>query len=280
MDSEPDKAEKSTVNIEIGLFLEAVNEMYGYDFRDYAKAYLKRRLRRLMNMFGLMSISELQHKVLHDVSAFELLVQDLSIHATEMFRDPSFFLAFRNEVVPVLHTYPSVKLWHAGCSSGEEVYSMAILLKEEGLYDRTLIYATDMNEGVIERAKNAIIPLGRMKQYSENYQKAGGRHSLSEYYTAHYDSVVLDNALRENVVFAAHNLVSDSVFGEMQVVTCRNVLIYFTRALQNRVLETFSASLCRRGFLCLGSKESILFWPGGDEFEQAVPGEKIFRKKN
>lgn len=280
MDSEPDKAAKSTVNIEIGLFLEAVNEMYGYDFRDYAKAYLKRRLRRLLNMFGLTSISELQHRVLHDVSAFELLVQDLSIQATEMFRDPSFFLAFRNEVVPVLHTYPSVKLWHAGCSSGEEVYSMAILLKEEGLYDRTLIYATDMNEGVIEKAKNAIIPLGRMKQYSENYQKAGGRHSLSEYYTAQYDSVVLDNALRENVVFAAHNLVGDSVFGEMQVVTCRNVLIYFTRALQNRVLETFSASLCRRGFLCLGSKESILFWSGGDEFEQSVPGEKIFRKKN
>ncbi|MDP6525271.1 MAG: protein-glutamate O-methyltransferase CheR [Kiritimatiellia bacterium] len=279
MDSNVDESARPTVNIEIGLLLEAVNEKYGYDFRDYAKAYLKRRLLRRVKMSGLQSISELQHKVLHDAEFFELMVQDLSIHVTEMFRDPSFFRAFRKEVVPVLHTYPTVKVWHAGCSSGEEVYSMAILLKEEGLYDRALIYATDLSETILESAKNAIIPLGRMRQYSVNYQKAGGQHSLSEYYAAHHDSVVLDRGLRENIVFAAHNLVSDSVFGEMQVVICRNVVIYFTRALQRHVFETFRASLCRRGFLCLGSKETLSFWPGEDGFEQVVPGEKIFRKR-
>ena len=280
MDSGVDKTVKQTVNIEVSLLLEAVNEKYGYDFRDYARAYLKRRLLRRVTLSGLESISELQHKVLHDADFFEVVVQDLSIHVTEMFRDPTFFLAFRKEVVPVLHTYPSVKLWHAGCSSGEEVYSMAILLKEEGLYDRALIYATDLNERILDSAENAIIPLDRMKQYSVNYQKAGGQHSLSEYYAAHYNSVVLDRGLKKNIVFAAHNLVSDSVFGEMQVVICRNVVIYFTRALQRRVFDTFSASLCRRGFLCLGSKETLAFWSGGDCFEQTVPGEKIFKKKS
>ena len=267
-------------NIEIGLLLEAVYQKYGYDFRDYARAYLKRRLQRRVALSGLQTISELQHHVLHDEECFSVLIRDLSIHTTEMFRDPSFFRAFRNDVVPILKTYPSVKLWHAGCSSGEEVYSMAILLQEEGLSDRVLIYATDLSELILEKAKEAILPVDRMKEYSANYQKAGGRHSLSEYYTAHYGSVVLDRRLKRNMVFATHNLVCDGVFGEMHVIVRRNVVIYFTRTLQHRVFDIFSDSLCRQGFLCLGAKESLKFSPCADRFESLVPGEKIFRKKD
>ncbi|HHB91631.1 MAG TPA: protein-glutamate O-methyltransferase CheR [Thioploca sp.] len=267
-------------NIELQLLLQAIYLKYGYDFRNYAKASIKRRVQHRLSKDGLESISAMQKKVLYDVSFFETLLLDLSINVTEMFRDPKFYLALRKVVIPHLKKYPFLKIWHAGCSSGEEVYSMAIILKEEGLYDRTQIYATDMNEIVLKQAKDGIFNISRLKQYTANYQKAGGQESFSNYYTAHYDHAVMSKSLKENILFSDHNLATDGVFGEMNLIMCRNVLIYFNRDLQNRVLGLFSDSLPNDGILSLGSKESIRFSAFSNNFEDVVREEKIYRKIN
>jgi chemotaxis protein methyltransferase CheR len=267
-----------TQNIELQLLLQAIYLKYGYDFRNYAKASIKRRVHHRLVKEGLDSISAMQHKLLYDVSFFERLLLDLSINVTEMFRDPNFYLAVRKKVVPALKQFPFLKIWHAGCSSGEEVYSMAIVLKEEGLYDHTQIYATDMNEVVLKQARDGIFDISRLKQYTVNYQKAGGQESFSDYYTAHYDHVVMDKSLKENILFSDHNLATDGVFGEMNLIMCRNVLIYFNRELQHRALGLFYDSLGTDGFLCLGSKESIRFSEYSDSFEDVVKEEKIYRK--
>ncbi|RKZ90386.1 MAG: protein-glutamate O-methyltransferase CheR [Candidatus Parabeggiatoa sp. nov. 1] len=269
-----------TQNIELQLLLQAIYLKYGYDFRNYAKASIKRRVQHRLVKEGLDSISAMQYKLLYDVSFFERLLLDLSINVTEMYRDPSFYLALRKTVAPVLKNFPFLKIWHAGCSTGEEVYSMAIVLKEEGLYDRTQIYATDMNEVVLRQAKDGIFDISRLKQYTANYQKAGGQESFSDYYTAHYNHVVMDKSLKENILFSDHNLATDGVFGEMNLIMCRNVLIYFNRDLQHRALGLFHDSLCTDGFLCLGSKESIRFSQYSDVFEDVVREEKIYRKLN
>lgn len=266
-------------NIEIDLLLEAIFRKCGYDFKDYSKASVKRRILRRLSLSGLKNISEMQHKLLHDSTFFETLLLDLSINVTEMFRDPSCYLNLRNVVIPVLKTYPFIKIWHAGCSTGEEVYSMVILLKEEGMYDRAQIYATDFNEVVVKKAKSGIFPVDCIKSYTANYQKAGGKESFANYYTADYESVIMDQSLKKNIVFAHHNLVTDGVFGEMNLIMCRNVLIYFDKKLQNRVFNLFWESLCYGGFLCIGSKESIRFSDCSDNFEDVVEREKMYKKK-
>ncbi|MBU2520721.1 MAG: protein-glutamate O-methyltransferase CheR [Proteobacteria bacterium] len=266
-------------NIEIKLLLEAMYLKYGYDFRNYSKASIKRRILYRLSRSGLKTISEMQHKILYDKQFFEILIQDFSINVTEMFRDPSFYKSIREKVIPVLKKLPFIKIWHAGCATGEEVYSMAILLKEEGLYDNITIYATDFNEGIIKKAKDGIYPAERLKEYTYNYQKAGGKSSFADYYSAKYDYALINKSLEKNIVFAEHNLVTDWVFGEMNMIMCRNVLIYFNRDLQNRVIHLFRNSLCKDGFLCLGSKESIRFSECSDDFVDFVKKEKIYRKK-
>lgn len=266
-------------DIEIALLLEAVFQRYGYDFRDYGEAHVKRRILRRIGLSQLTSISALQHKVLYDEEFFSLFLQDLSVNTTEMFRDPAFFKTVREEVIPILHTYPFLKIWHAGCSTGEEVYSMAIMLKEEGLQDRSQLYATDFNSNILDRAKEAIYPAGEMKLNTHNYIKAGGNQSFSDYYNAKYESAIITKSLKKNLVFSDHNLVTDSVFGEMNLIMCRNTLIYFNKDLQNRVIELFYNSLSPGGYLCLGSKESITFTSYQDLFEPVSDKWKIYRKK-
>lgn len=269
-----------TENIELRVLLEAIYLKYGYDFREYSPASVKRRIMHRLSLSGLNNLSELQHRVLYDVEFFETLLRDLSINVTEMFRDPSFYKALRDEVIPILKTYPFVKIWHAGCSTGEEVYSMAILLQEEGLYKRAQLYATDFNDVVLQKAKEGIYPVEHVKDYTQNYQKAGGKEAFVNYYTAKHDHIIINRGLRTNIVFANHNLVTDGVFGEMDLILCRNVLIYFTKELQNRVIQLFAESLCHHGILGLGSKESLRFSAYGDQFEELVRDEKIYRKKN
>nr|WP_300002244.1 protein-glutamate O-methyltransferase CheR [Tissierella sp.] len=266
-------------DIEIHLLLEVMLLKYGYDFKNYSKAHIKRRILRRVEMLGLNSVTELQYKILHDESIFKMLLADFSINVTEMFRDPSFYKAFRTEVVPVLKTYPFIKIWHAGCSTGEEVYSMAILLKEEGLYDRTQIYATDFNELVLQKAKAGIYNIDAIKTYTKNYQLSGGRASFGDYYTAKYDSVILDESLKQKIIFADHNLVTDGVFGEMHVIICRNVIIYFNKDLKDKTLDLFYKSLNNGCFLCLGSKEGIKFSSSQDKFIKYVSNENIFQRK-
>jgi len=270
---------KENEKIEIDLLLEAIYRKYHYDFKDYSRAHLKRRLKYRLKMAGLESFSQLQHKVLYDKTFFETLLLDLSINVTEMFRDPSFYLAIRKMVIPRLKKYSFIKIWHAGCATGEEVYSMAILLKEEGLYEKTQIYATDFNTLVLEKAKHAIYPIELVKEYTANYQKAGGLNSFADYYSARYDSVILSPSLKEKIVFADHNLVTDGVFGEMNMILCRNVLIYFTRNLQGRVIKLFLDSLAPSGFLCLGTKESLQLSPYAAYFVPFVEKEKIYQRK-
>lgn len=266
-------------NIEIQLLLQAIYLKYGYDFRNYAKASVKRRILQSLTRSGLKSISEMQHRILYDEKFFSTTLLDLSINVTEMFREPSFFRAVRERVIPLLRNEPFIKVWHAGCASGEEVYSLAILLKEEGLYERTQIYATDFNQDILHKAKDGIYSLGNMREYTQNYKKAGGLSSFADYYTARYDNAIMDSSLRENVVFADHNLATDGVFGEMNLIFCRNVLIYFDKELQERVIGLFRDSLCDGGFLCLGSKESIRFSEYSRDFEDVALGEKIYRKR-
>lgn len=266
-------------NIEIQLLFEGVFKKYGYDFRDYGRAHTKRRIFHRLAISDIDNISALQHKVLHDDTFFRQFLQDLSINTTEMFRDPDFFNEIRNNVAPILKTYPFFKVWHAACSSGEEVYSMAIILKEESLYDRSQIYATDFNPVILEKAQEAIYPAGNMKEYTRNYIKAGGKLSFGDYYNAKYDSAIISQDLKKNVVFSGHNLVTDSSFGDMHLVMCRNTLIYFNKTLQDKVIKLFYDSLVPGGFLCLGSKENILFSKHRDLFEPFNQKLKIFRKK-
>ena len=264
--------------IEIQLLLEGIYRHYGFDFRAYAYASLRRRIWKRIDSDGLKTISALQDRVLHDSSMMERLLLDLSINVTAMFRDPGFYVAFRRDVVPALRTYPFIRIWHAGCSTGEEAYSMAILLEEEDLYDRTRIYATDINEVVIRKAKEGIFPLDRMQEYTQNYIRAGGTRSFSEYYTAMYDGALFTPRLMRNIVFSQHNLVTDRSFAECNVILCRNVLIYFDRTLQQRVHKLFHESLPVYGYLGLGSKESLRFSGFEDNYEPVDRREKIYRK--
>jgi chemotaxis protein methyltransferase CheR len=264
--------------IEVALLLEGIFQHYGFDFRSYAYASIRRRLWKRVEAEGLESISALQALVLHEPPVMERLLLDLSINVTAMFRDPLFYLAFREQVVPLLRTYPFLRIWHAGCSTGEEVYSMAIMLEEAGLYDRTRIYATDINDMVLQQARRGIFPLDRMQEYTDNYIRSGGTKSFSEYYTAMYDGALFDQRLVRNVVFAQHNLVTDRSFSEFQVIFCRNVLIYFDQPLQNHVHELFYDSLVRLGVLCLGSKETLKFSTHETSYERLDVTEKIYRK--
>jgi chemotaxis protein methyltransferase CheR len=264
--------------LEVDLLLEGIFRHYGFDFRSYAYSSLKRRLWKRVSAEGLNSISELQHRVLHDAVAMEKLLLDLSINVSSMFRDPSFYKCFREKVIPVLRTYPFIRIWHAGCSTGEEVYSMAILLQEEGLYDRARIYATDINEVVLQTAKNAIFPADKMQEYTQNYIRGGGKSSFSKYYTAKYDAAIFDSGLKRNVVFSQHNLVTDRSFSEFNVILCRNVMIYFDRKLQDRVHGLFYESLVPFGFLGLGSKESLRMSKYETCYEQVDEREKIYKR--
>ena len=264
--------------IEFDLILEAIYQKYGYDFRNYAKASLRRRLRYRLSQSNLETISEMQHKLLNDKEFFDTLLLDLTINVTEMFRDPSFFKALREIVIYELKKQPFIKVWHAGCSSGEEIYSTAILLKENGMYESSLIYATDTNEMVLDKAKSGIFPIEKMKDFTVNYRKAGGLASFADYYTARYDNAIMDNSLKKNIVFSNHNLVTDSVFGEMDLIMCRNVLIYFNRELQDRVFRLFMDSLRPGGFLCLGSKETVRFSSFSENFENVIEKERVYRR--
>lgn len=269
----------STVaDIEIRLLVEAVFLRYGHDFRDYAPASMKRRVLQAQQRMGVASISALQERVLHDPAGFAQLLQYLTVPVSEMFRDPAYFLALRNHVVPVLRTYPSIKVWVAGCSTGEEPYSLAILLQEEGLLERTILYATDINHASLDKARAGIFSLEHMRAFTRNYQKAGGTRSFSDYYTAAYGGALFDKGLRERITFADHSLATDAVFSETQLVSCRNVLIYFNRKLQDRALGLFHDSLSHRGFLGLGSKETLDFSAYADRFQAVSRPERIYRK--
>jgi chemotaxis protein methyltransferase CheR len=263
---------------EVELLLEGIFRQYGFDFRSYAYASIRRRLWKRVEAEGLKNLSQLQATVLHDPDSLERLLLDLSVNVTSMFRDPLFYAAFRTKVIPLLRTYPFIRLWHAGCSTGEEVYSMAILLEEEGLYDRSRIYATDINDVVLQQARRGIFPIERMQEYTENYIRAGGKRSFSEYYTAKYDGALFDGRLMRNVVYAQHNLVTDRSFSEFHAIFCRNVLIYFDKDLQNRVHSLFYDSLVRLGMLCLGSKETLKFSTYEACYERLDQNEKIYRK--
>lgn len=269
---------KKIEEIETELFLEALVMAYGYDFKNYAKASLKRRMKHRMAEENIDSISEMTRLLLHDNDFINRFLVDMSITVTEMFRDPKFYQSFRENVVPKLKTYPFLKIWHAGCATGQEVYSMAILLAEEGLLDKTQIYATDFNRNSLSIAKEGIYPLDDMKSYTANYMKAGGTASFSDYIHSKYNSVKMDKSVMKNITFAHHNLVADGVFGEMNVVVCRNVLIYFDRDLQNIALEKFCESLCHRGFLCLGTKETIDYSSVKDKFNDISHREKIYQR--
>jgi chemotaxis protein methyltransferase CheR len=264
--------------IEIELLLEGIFRHYGFDFRSYAYASIRRRLWERIEAEGLGTVSALQARVLHEPELMERLLLDLSINVTAMFRDPAFYRAFREHVIPILRTYPFIRIWHAGCATGEEVYSMAILLKEEGLYDRCRIYATDINEVVLQKAKEGIFPLDRMQEYTENYIAAGGQRAFSDYYLAKYDGALFDDALKRNVIFSLHNLVTDRSFAEFNVILCRNVLIYFDKSLQERVHRLFYDSLAMFGILGVGSKESLRFSPFEECYDQINGPEKIYRK--
>jgi chemotaxis protein methyltransferase CheR len=271
-------AREDVDEIELALLLEGVYRRYGFDFRQYAPASLRRRVWRRVHAEGLTTLSALQDRLLHDAASMERLLLDLSINVTAMFRDPTFYVAFREKVVPALRTYPFTRIWVAGCSTGEEVYSLAILLQEEGVYDRTRIYATDINESVLERARAGVFPLDKMREYTQNYIKAGGKRAFSEYYLAKYDGAQFQRSLVENVVFAQHNLVSDRSFNEFNAIVCRNVMIYFDRGLQDRVHRLFYESLTMFGVLVLGAKESIRFSPFDESYEDLDANERMFKK--
>ena len=276
--SAPRNYSQELERIEIELLLEAIHRHYGFDFRSYAFASVRRRIWKRIQGEGLETVSALQDRVLHDSGAMERLLLNLSINVTAMFRDPSFYKAFRAKVIPLLRTYPFIRVWHAGCSTGEEVYSMAILFMEEGLYDRARIYATDINDAVLQQARTGIFPLDKMQEYTQNYLRAGGTRSFSEYYTAAYDGALFNPELKKRVVFAQHNLVDDRSFAEFNVILCRNVMIYFDRTLQGRVHELFYESLPTYGILALGSKETLRFSTFEDRYEELDGREKIYRK--
>lgn len=266
-------------DIELDLLLEGVMRRYGLDFRGYARSSLRRRVWNMVHAQKRGSISALQAAVLHEPRMMDELLQHLSVNTTTMFRDPSFFVAFREKVVPHLFSSPFVRIWHAGCSTGEEVYSLAILLMEAGLYERSRIYATDMNAAVVERAKSGIFPLEHMREYTANYLRAGGRAVFSDYYTANYDHAIFKASLRKNIVFAQHNLVSDGTFNEFNVVLCRNVLIYFGTQLQERVHRLLHQSLRRFGILALGRGETLRHTVLENDYDEVDPQERLYRRR-
>jgi chemotaxis protein methyltransferase CheR len=267
-----------TEDLEIRLLLEALFQQYQQDFRDYSLASIKRRLTKARDELGCRSFSDLQHQLLHDPAGVSRLLPYLTIQVSEMFRDPGYFRALREQVVPHLRTYPSLKVWVAGCSAGEELYSLAILFREEQLEARTLFYATDISAEALERARAGVYDRQRIPLFTENHRLSGGKSSLSDYYVSGYDWVKFDKRLRERVVFSDHSLVSDAVFGEMHLVSCRNVLIYFDPPLQDRAVGLFRDSLVRRGFLGLGSKESLRFSSHAQAFSEFSPEHRIYQK--
>lgn len=264
---------------EIRLLLEAIFQVYHYDFRGYSMGSIKRRLVQAKTVFRCNSISQLQDKVLHDPSMLTQLLSFLTVQVSELFRDPHYFKTIRENIIPHLRTYPSLKVWVAGCSSGEELYSLSILFREEGLWEKTMFYATDINPDALKKAEAGIFDLDRMQLFTTNYQRAGGTKSLSDYYTAAYGSATFDRSLRERAVFSDHSLVTDEVFGEMHFISCRNVLIYFDRDLQNRAIGLFKSSLARKGFLGLGSKETLRFSDHSSDFEEFAREDKIYQKR-
>jgi chemotaxis protein methyltransferase CheR len=269
----------AVTDVEIQQLVDAIFHKYHYDFRNYASASLKRRLGMASARLGCATLSQLQHKVLHEPAAFPKLLDYLTVPVTELFRDPGYYRALRESVVPVLRTYPSLKIWVAGCSTGEEVYSMAILLREEGLLERTLIYATDINAHSLCQAATGVYDIARIPAFTEGHRRSGARSSLSEYYTAAYGRAVFDKSLKQHVVFADHSLSTDSVFAEVQLISCRNVLIYFNRDLQDRALSLFRDALCHHGFLSIGSKESLRFSAHADAFVTRDLEHRIFQKR-
>jgi chemotaxis protein methyltransferase CheR len=269
----------ATVDIELRLLAEAVYLRYGHDFREYSGASFKRRMLYALGQMNLPTVSALQERILHEPDTFSQLLQYLTVPVSEMFRDPSHFRALRQHVVPVLRTYASFKVWVAGCSTGQEAYSLAILLQEEGLLERAMVYATDINPASLDKGRQGIYPLDTMQLYTANYQQAGGLKSFSDYYTAGYGGALFDKRLRDAITFADHSLATDSVFSETQLVSCRNVLIYFNRKLQDRALGLFHDSLSHRGFLGLGSRESLDFSAYKDAFEPVSKADRLFRKK-
>jgi chemotaxis protein methyltransferase CheR len=271
-------AQVKNFDIELKLFIDAVYLKYHYDFRRYAFASLKRRLTSAMIRFGCQTLSQLQDKVLNEPAIFPQLLDFLTVQVSEMFRDPAYFRSLREKVIPLLRTYPSLKVWVAGCSAGEEVYSLAILFREEGLLERTIIYATDINAQALQKAEAGVYEIGRIPGFTENHRLSGGRASLSEYYTAAYGNAVFDKSLKQNMVFSDHSLATDSVFTEVQLVSCRNVLIYFNRELQDRAVGLFRDALCRKGFLGIGSKESLRFSDHSAAFADFVKEDRIYQK--
>lgn len=266
-------------DIELRLLVEALYLKYHCDFRDYALSSLKRRLTSAMTRFNCASLSQLQDRLMRDESLFPLLMDFMTVQVSDMFRDPPYFKALRDKVVPLLRTYPSLKVWVAGCSAGEEVYSLAILLREEGLLERTLIYATDINPRALKKAEAGVFDAARVAGFTDNHRRSGGHSSLSDHYTAAYGSAVFDKSLKKHIVFADHSLATDSVFAEVQLVSCRNVLIYFTRELQDRALGLFREALCRKGFLGIGAKESLRFSAHGAAFDSVDREHRVFQKK-
>lgn len=266
-------------DVEIRLLLEGVQQVYGYDFRDYADASIKRRLTQWLAESPFDTFSAAQARLLREPELFLSLLQGITVNVTEMFRDPAFFKAIREQAIPFLKTYPFVKIWHAGCASGEEAYSMAILLNEEGMAGRFRMYATDIDEAVLQKAAEGVMPMAEMQKFTRNYQKSGGLASFADYYTARYDRAILSASLKKDIVFAPHNLATDAEFGEMNMVLCRNVMIYFKPALKERCLSLFDNSLLPGGFLCLGLKESLERKRIGERYEELVRFMRIYRKR-
>jgi chemotaxis protein methyltransferase CheR len=281
MDAEVSTAHMASreFEIELKLLVDAIYHMYHYDFRGYAPASLRRRLKTAMNRFDCPSLSQLQDKVVHDPAIFPALLDFLTVQVSEMFRDPAYFLALRERVVPLLRTYPSLKVWVAGCSAGEEAYSLAILLDEEGLLSKTIIYATDINPKTLQKAAAGVYEVERIAGFTANHHQSGARTSLSDYYTAAYGRAVFNKLLKDHIVFSDHSLATDSVFAEVQLVSCRNVLIYFNRTLQDRALGLFRDALCRQGFVGLGAKESMRFSSQAGAFLDFVPAQKVFQRR-
>ncbi|MCD0501751.1 CheR family methyltransferase [Bordetella petrii] len=275
----PSHSRVRTADIEQRLLIDAIFHRYHYDFRGYAQASLKRRLQTALTQFDCRTLSQLQDRVLHDASVFPALLDYLTVQVSDMFRDPEYFMGLRTHVVPILRTYPSLKIWVAGCSTGEEAYSLAILLYEEGLLGRSLIYATDINPHALKAAESGVFGLDRAAVFTENHARSGAPCSLSDYYTARYGRIAFDKSLRKHIVFSDHSLATDSVFAETQFISCRNVLIYFERELQDRALGLFRESLCHRGFLGLGTRESLRFSACSDSFDDVAVPERIYRKK-
>lgn len=266
-------------DIELDVFLDLINRCYGYDFHEYARASIKRRIKNIAVIDGYKHISEMLPRILYDEEFRNRFLEGMSVTVTEMFRDPWVFKTMREQVLPKLRIFPQINIWHAGCATGEEVYSIAIMLKEEGLLENSQIYATDFNNHSLEIAQKGIYPLDRLKVFTQNYLKAGGKNSFSDYYHVKYNSARFDASLKENIVFSNHNLTKDRVFGEMNLVICRNVLIYFKQSLQDKVLTLLTDSLLPNGYLVLGDKEAIDFTPIRNHFVKIAAKEKIFRLK-